>query len=349
MADVSLSPEELAGLATYVSTSRNQQLIAVSFYTISVYYTLLTFDEEVAIILPQKWNRGKMLFNTIRYGAAVFVLLGIISDTRNFFVIPALGCKTLIILTDIVFRLTILACDIAFGLCLAALLQVEHKVVFTLILLCSTGNTILATVLVLIIDIENPAIPISREELEWFGLPCYPTPRPNPHEAYILHVRTYLSFGLTTVLLILAISSLVLRYTKKTGGLIEIISRDGGIYYLLVTAARFVGAVMTTPVVREAIDGSPAIFLIAAVQYAIVPILAQRLMINMRKVDYLGSEPIASTLLFAPPGPSERSEDSIEDGAMDDPVQVSQEHTSRETTGRVSPAEGRNVCTNSDV
>jgi hypothetical protein len=85
------------------------------------------------------------------------------------------------------------------------------------------------------------------------------------------------------------------------------------------------------------------------VQYAIVPILAQRLMINMRKVDYLGSEPIASTLLFAPPGPSERSEDSIEDGAMANPVQVSQEHTSRETTGRVNPVEGSNVCNNSDV
>ena len=33
-------------------------------------------------------------------------------------------------------------------------------------------------------------------------------------------------------------------------------------------------------------------------------------MINMRKVDYTGSEPIASKLLFAPPAPG--SEDDIE-------------------------------------
>ena len=41
-----------------------------------------------------------------------------------------------------------------------------------------------------------------------------------------------------------------------------------------------------------------------------MPILAQRLLINMRKVDYLGSKPIASKLLFTPPEPG--SEDDIE-------------------------------------
>ena len=60
-------------------------------------------------------------------------------------------------------------------------------------------------------------------------------------------------------------------------------------------------------------------------QYAIVPILAQRLMINMRKVDYLGSEPIASTLLFAPQGPSEKSEGCSENGVATATVQMSQE------------------------
>jgi hypothetical protein len=41
-----------------------------------------------------------------------------------------------------------------------------------------------------------------------------------------------------------------------------------------------------------------------------IPILAQRLLINMRKVDYMGSEPVASKLLFAPPAPE--SEDDLE-------------------------------------
>ena len=32
----------------------------------------------------------------------------------------------------------------------------------------------------------------------------------------------------------------------------------------------------------------------------VFPILAQRLLIDMRKVDYMGPEPVASKLLFAP-------------------------------------------------
>ena len=43
----------------------------------------------------------------------------------------------------------------------------------------------------------------------------------------------------------------------------------------------------------------------------VIPILAQRLLINMRKVDYMGSEPVASNLLFAPPPPG--SEDGTEE------------------------------------
>ena len=38
--------------------------------------------------------------------------------------------------------------------------------------------------------------------------------------------------------------------------------------------------------------------------------LAQRLLLNMRTVDYMGSEPVASKLLFAPPAPG--SEDDLE-------------------------------------
>jgi hypothetical protein len=44
---------------------------------------------------------------------------------------------------------------------------------------------------------------------------------------------------------------------------------------------------------------------------ALNPILAQRLLINMRKVDYMGSQPVASKLLFAPPPPG--SDDDLED------------------------------------
>ena len=48
-------------------------------------------------------------------------------------------------------------------------------------------------------------------------------------------------------------------------------------------------------------------------QYVIIPILVQRLIINMRKVDFMGSRPLASTLLFAPATPSGSDPLHVED------------------------------------
>lgn len=56
-------------------------------------------------------------------------------------------------------------------------------------------------------------------------------------------------------------------------------------------------------------------------QEVIVPILAQRLLINMRNVDDLGSRPLASTLMFAKTsGVSEEQMEDVGDyeGPMND-------------------------------
>ncbi|TEB28594.1 hypothetical protein FA13DRAFT_1711624 [Coprinellus micaceus] len=71
------------------------------------------------------------------------------------------------------------------------------------------------------------------------------------------------------------------------------------------TSIRMVAAVMRTPTVILAFGDVRT-----TANYVIIPILAQHLLINMRKVDYMGSEPIASKLLFAPPAPA--SEDDLE-------------------------------------
>ena len=48
------------------------------------------------------------------------------------------------------------------------------------------------------------------------------------------------------------------------------------------------------------------------IYYVGLPILAQRLLINIRRVDDMGSQPLASTLLFAPPAPSVEDEGNLE-------------------------------------
>lgn len=53
--------------------------------------------------------------------------------------------------------------------------------------------------------------------------------------------------------------------------------------------------------------------------WAIIPILAQRLMLNLRKVDYVDSQPVASKLLFAtiPPDSKDDLGDVVDSFEMD--------------------------------
>lgn len=77
--------------------------------------------------------------------------------------------------------------------------------------------------------------------------------------------------------------------------------------------------------------------------FVVIPMLAQRLLINMRKVDYMGSQPLASKLLFAPP--LSGTEDSLNsdftrsidvgDEASDGPRRVSDVRASGEHVEKV--------------
>ncbi|KAF5339751.1 hypothetical protein D9611_009133 [Ephemerocybe angulata] len=45
---------------------------------------LTTLEEEISIIWPQKWRKGKMLFLIIRYNPFVLTLLVLIDNLRNY-------------------------------------------------------------------------------------------------------------------------------------------------------------------------------------------------------------------------------------------------------------------------
>jgi hypothetical protein len=75
----------------------------------------------------------------------------------------------------------------------------------------------------------------------------------------------------------------------------------------------------------------------------IMPILAQRLLINIRKVDYMGSEPVASKLLFAPPAPgSEDHEDDLDFFEMA-PERFGLRHRDRGVSAETSGVRGTGV------
>ncbi|TEB28613.1 hypothetical protein FA13DRAFT_1711638 [Coprinellus micaceus] len=165
--------------------------------------------------------------------------------------------------------------------------------------------------------------PVSLLNTE-LGYPCYVTSAESWTEKTVGYsgrdVRAYMNLVATTILVLLGIETLVARYKGQRAPLVQVIRRDGGIHYLSLIdifktwpkVIRMVSVIIWTPAVIPTLEiyAGPLVMLLMRTNDVVIPILAQRLLINMRKVDYMGSEPIASKLLFTPPAPG--SEDDLE-------------------------------------
>ncbi|TEB28597.1 hypothetical protein FA13DRAFT_1793778 [Coprinellus micaceus] len=285
---------------------------SVAFYNLYIYYVLTTMAQEVSIILPQKWGQGKMLYGIIRYGTLIFIALQLIRDYRNYFSISPTACKVLYIAC--IRGIAYLACAFSLGLCLGALLRMKLIGVAAVCIL-SFGVPFVNGVIGLVSYFQYPAEPISPLDTE-LGYPCYFPGTESLMETTVLFVgrepRAYMNMVANTLLAVLAIVALVTRYKEQSGGLVKVIRRDSGLHYLSLLVVGLASAVVQTRAVIAApeLDASPVSLLLDMANAVVIPILAQRLLINMRKVDYMGSEPFASKLLFAPPPPG--SEDDPE-------------------------------------
>ncbi|KAJ3548429.1 hypothetical protein NMY22_g1260 [Coprinellus aureogranulatus] len=287
---MSLSKEQVQSMINAVSRWRMQEVsppsndpcilanlradkyTEISFTTLYVHYVLTTVDEEVSVIHPQKWRQGKVLFMFIRYAPFINIALKLVRDYRNYYTISAWACKVLKAY-EVPYLLTTLACAVAFGFCLSALIG-ANKIVTILIVILAAGNNLVAFVFALISLPQYPGgshwTPLPHETnashflsrapstlLVELGYPCYIPSSAEVAQATILDlgldIRRYVAFATAIVTLMLAIAALATRYKGHHGPLVQIVRNDVGIYCIAVAA------------------------------------------------DYIGSEPAASKLLFAPP------------------------------------------------
>ncbi|TEB28641.1 hypothetical protein FA13DRAFT_1793808 [Coprinellus micaceus] len=304
---MSLSATQIQALADTVTIWRMQEYIYIAFYCFYVYYVLTTIDEEVSVILPQKWNRGKMLYMIIRHAEVLYIAVQLTAEYRNYFSIPLASCKVMLFMYKFLDLLVTTTCDFSLGLCLSALLQGRKlSVMVTLSLSCALPIVDAIFILVAIVQFRPEPI---------YGLPAelgYPCPYASPAQwaeqtiAYVgREIRGYLTLCTTILLFGLGALTLVVRYKGQGGRLLRVLRRDGGIHYMSLLVLRLLNAIVYTPAVISMpnLDSNPVFHFLNAATDVVIPILAQRLLINMRKIDYMGSQPIASKLLFAPPGP----------------------------------------------
>ncbi|KAJ3546845.1 hypothetical protein NMY22_g1888 [Coprinellus aureogranulatus] len=196
----------------------------------------------------------------------------------------------------------------ALALCLGALLQVKGLYLFG-IMLVSLCPRIVNAIFSFIADAQYPAEPVSGIFKE-LGYPCYILATEkrvgSSASGYGLGIRSYVNVATTAALFVLAGAALIMRYKGQKGRLLRVLRRDGGIYYFALTGIVLGQAISRTPAIMAVrhLESNAGYWLIQICQIVVIPIAAQRLMINIRKVNCMDSRPIASKLLFAPLPPS---------------------------------------------
>ncbi|KAJ3524179.1 hypothetical protein NMY22_g11119 [Coprinellus aureogranulatus] len=293
VAIMSLSQEEIAALADSVSSWTVQEYIYVSFYTSYLYYVLTSIGEE-AEILPLQRVRGKVLWMVIRWGTCARIAVDLSYTYRTY---STMSAEAMLILGDVLFRVARLGSQIALGIFLCAILRAK-LVLFIVVMLLATGMTIVGMVFAVVSDIAFPATPATPFDKE-LGYSCYFPSDEEWAEATFIEVgrdiRGYVLFATTSF------AALITRYREYNGRLFKVLRRDGGIYYITLSAWTFVVALLNTPSIGkvENLTTNPLYVFVNQATYFLTPILAQRLMINMRRIDCLGSQPLASNLIFA--------------------------------------------------
>ncbi|KAJ3527489.1 hypothetical protein NMY22_g9767 [Coprinellus aureogranulatus] len=292
-----------------------------------LYYTIITTEDEVSIIYPQKRPFGKALFMAIRYGTFVYIALRLASaygpagtvrltskrsssksscyafytckDDRESRAVKVYWWLTKPPCISHSSRATVLT----LCLCLCALLRTRKCWSFAVILL-SAGPSCVRMIMTLVNLVQYPAEAITSLDVQ-LGYPCYAPIAQRMIESTVYGAGRQFR-------------------GPAHGQLVRVLQRDGGIYYISLAVMRCAVAVMDTPPVvsvsvlcQSGIDKQPLnIFRFSVwsqtkvLQYTIsrvinalasiaAPIFAQRLMLNIRSVDYMGSRPFASTILFA--------------------------------------------------
>ncbi|TEB36983.1 hypothetical protein FA13DRAFT_1091924 [Coprinellus micaceus] len=242
----------LNDLETAIASWRTQEYIALPFFTLYLHYCISTMEEEVARVHPQKRWTGKIIFYIVRYGTILYIILDLHTSYRTYLQISPVGCKILFITNSSIKKLIAVTADVTMGLCVSALLGARQMYFIFIILLCAAlplvtfGLQLRGYILIS----AEPTSTIDNE----LGYPCY-LPDPEAQKATwpggSLGVFTYLSFARAALLTLLAAVTAFTRYKANGGQLLNVIGRDGGIYYLSTAGVLLSAAIINTPGVTQ--------------------------------------------------------------------------------------------------
>ncbi|KAF6750037.1 hypothetical protein DFP72DRAFT_1048534 [Ephemerocybe angulata] len=309
---MSLTPE-ISEEISLVSGSHKTEYIHLGFYSFFLYYYVTTVAMEVKFMWPRKWHWGKVLFLVNRYLPMVVYSANFLTVWRVYIILSPKACTVLVnIFTTAFYRVYGYSAEVTLILCLHALLG-ALPLYLTPIMATYLALTLAAN----LIQIGNLA-ETSRNYLE--ALPLSEFDRELGYAC--TWAGSISAANAKKGIFALALFIFMVRYRKQTGTfkLFHVLRRDSGVYILLLAVIRLGSAIAGAFQLKLGWYSIPDEVL-SALNGAVVPILANRLLLNMWKTQDPDVRKSVSSILFDPPRPGEDSDDDDEEFA-DRPIEM---------------------------
>ncbi|KAJ3503573.1 hypothetical protein NMY22_g18205 [Coprinellus aureogranulatus] len=211
------------------------------------------------------------------------------------------GCRALLIMTILIARITSLASEAATGICVAVLVGLGRYSFSAVMLFCSLCPVAFAIMqIVIIMDMpKEPTRPLDAR----LGYSCS-LPSSREFEARLpghsLAVFSNLEYARASVLVLLALLTLAIR-RRHRGGLIRVMTLDGGLYYIAMAAIQlfFIITFHSAFFSVEAALASPMTSLGNSLRTIVAPILSQRMLMNIEPGGSLERQSVSTELLFS--------------------------------------------------
>ncbi|KAF6761012.1 hypothetical protein DFP72DRAFT_1062725 [Ephemerocybe angulata] len=282
---MSLSLEQLASLTKHFSDSIALEYIQLGFIT-----------AFVPTIWPQKWRAGKILFVTAQYPLLTIATFGIIGGDRVYLTLTPNVCRHLALSIAAARKISNISSELVLLLCLHALLGAKwrHLVIMVAVYLgLATASSIMSAEYT---TYTLRAVPLTQLDHE-LGYACSWVGSVPAHFMRGYNIAAYISFANSAYLALLTLVILYVRYRGQTGFLIQTIRRDGGLYVFVFIVIRLLSAIAAAFHLNLGYYNY-LLNVIGHLQTWGLPILACRLLLNLRRTDDPDMRTRISTIIF---------------------------------------------------
>ncbi|KAF6741653.1 hypothetical protein DFP72DRAFT_1083335 [Ephemerocybe angulata] len=311
---MSLAPEELAEIISHVHAYSVDEYISFGLYTAcelwKCHYYTTTLAEEVSAIWSSRWRTGKVVFLLLRYAPLAWIALNspVIFKTYPVHPLAVNVCTGFLISSDATSRTALIVSEIVVLVCLHALLGTRYRHL-ALIMIVYVGLTVGIYVPQFnYIVATNKAGPVDQFHQE-LGYACGGgTPDITDPMMHGVVVAGYVGLAKGICMFLFALAVLISRRMHHGGSLMISIRRDSGVYIVSLALIRLGSAITNAFHLRLGFENVPG-----TLQRIAIPMIASRLLLNMRKTEDPGVRSVVSTILFDTPR-SENSESQLEEG-----------------------------------